>query len=337
MSTTSSVSEVLAKALETDAHFPRGIEPPVASTSAVKIGLKDTGESKNGESVDALRKLILGELAAVPRKIGAKVYVAIDCEMVGLGIKGSESSLARVSIIDFNGVVELDEIVQQKERVVDYRTKWSGIRPEDMTRAKPFREVQNRVAALIEGKVLVGHAVHNDLKALLLSHPHYLTRDTQVLAAKHNVVKSKRPSLRHLVEHEFGIAIQEGEHSSVIDARATMAIFRLHRKVWESSNTAAFMRKNLLNLFPVSPAEAKTLAVEAKANDVTSQGVEDGTYVRKRQAEIHSPASAKEILQTKVRARAPSFPRGGRKGISSGLATVTKRRDPKSAWWKELK
>jgi RNA exonuclease 4 len=61
-------------------------------------------------------------------------YLAIDCEMVGVGIDGEESSLARVSIVNYWGAVQLDEFVKQKERVVDYRTKWSGIRPSDMTR-----------------------------------------------------------------------------------------------------------------------------------------------------------------------------------------------------------
>lgn len=52
--------------------------------------------------------------------------------MVGVGIDAQESSLARVSIVNYYGAVQMDEIVQQKERVVDYRTKWSGIRATDM-------------------------------------------------------------------------------------------------------------------------------------------------------------------------------------------------------------
>lgn len=52
--------------------------------------------------------------------------------MVGIGIDGSESSLARVSIVNWYGVVQLDVFVRQRERVVDYRTRWSGIREKDM-------------------------------------------------------------------------------------------------------------------------------------------------------------------------------------------------------------
>lgn len=57
--------------------------------------------------------------------------------MVGIGLQGGEeSSLARVSIVNFHGAIQLDEFVRQKERVVDYRTQWSGIRPEDMIKGE---------------------------------------------------------------------------------------------------------------------------------------------------------------------------------------------------------
>ena len=110
--------------------------------------------------------------------------------MVGVGIDGKESSLARVSLVNYYGAILLDEIVKQRERVVDYRTEWSGIRPCDMNNgklnscfnlaiapaqplpnacvARPFSDVQRRVADLLQGKILVGHAVFNDLKACAL-------------------------------------------------------------------------------------------------------------------------------------------------------------------------
>ena len=59
-------------------------------------------------------------------------YLSLDCEMVGVGRKGAESSLARVSLVNYYGAVQLDEFVRQRERVVDYRTQWSGVRETDM-------------------------------------------------------------------------------------------------------------------------------------------------------------------------------------------------------------
>ena len=35
-------------------------------------------------------------------------YVALDCEMVGVGLDGKRSMLARCSIVDFDGEVLLD-------------------------------------------------------------------------------------------------------------------------------------------------------------------------------------------------------------------------------------
>jgi RNA exonuclease 4 len=136
--------------------------------------------------------------------------------MVGVGPNGSESSLARVSIVNFFGHTVMDVYVRQREKVTDWRTFVSGIRPADMINAKPFKEVQQEIADLIKDRVLIGHAIENDLRALLLSQPKHLVRDTQRLAGHSKLLGgSKRPSLRKLIEKEFGVVIQQGEHNSV--------------------------------------------------------------------------------------------------------------------------
>lgn len=107
-------------------------------------------------------------------------YVALDCEMVGVGPPitdnrtgkiTTESSLARVSIVNYHGETVLDAFVKQKERVTDYRTHVSGIRPEDIvgTNALSLEGVQRKVADIIKGRILVGHAVFNDLKVFLFT------------------------------------------------------------------------------------------------------------------------------------------------------------------------
>ncbi|KAJ7149073.1 ribonuclease H-like domain-containing protein [Mycena crocata] len=156
--------------------------------------------------------------------------------MVGVGPEGAESSLARVSLVNYYGAVQLDAFVRQRERVVDYRTEFSGVRETDMIHARPFDEIQKQVAALLKDRVLVGHAVFNDLKVLLLSHPRPQTRDTQYYAGKFKIAKSKYVALRTLVKQELDATIQGGEHSSVTDARATMAVYRLHRREWEKGS-----------------------------------------------------------------------------------------------------
>lgn len=52
--------------------------------------------------------------------------------MVGVGPEGVESTLARVSIVNYHGCVILDRFVRPREKVTDYRTWVSGVREEDL-------------------------------------------------------------------------------------------------------------------------------------------------------------------------------------------------------------
>jgi RNA exonuclease 4 len=88
------------------------------------------------DTVESLRFLIFSptpfspDLPPKDRQPGP--YIALDCEMVGVGPMGRESTLARVSVVNYFGVVLMDEFVRQKERVTDWRTQWSGVRARDM-------------------------------------------------------------------------------------------------------------------------------------------------------------------------------------------------------------
>jgi RNA exonuclease 4 len=136
--------------------------------------------------------------------------------MVGVGPEGEESSLARVSIVNFHGAVQLDIFVRQRELVTDWRTSVSGITPHHMHSAVTFSNAQKQVADLIKDRILIGHAIENDLKALLLSHPRNLVRDTQKLARKSKLLGGSRmPGLKKLIQKEFDITIQAGRHDSV--------------------------------------------------------------------------------------------------------------------------
>lgn len=166
------------------------------------------------------------------KKMVAGKYIAIDCEFVGVG-KDDRSALARVSLVNFYGVVLLDTFVKPKERVTNWRTWVSGVRPQDMRHAIPFEMVQRKVHDLLQGKVLVGHAVHNDLESLLTSHPRLMTRDTSRFSLFKKLSKGKAPALKKLAKEYLHMEIQVGAHSSVEDAQVTMAVFRTHMKAIE--------------------------------------------------------------------------------------------------------
>ncbi|TWW81361.1 RNA exonuclease 4 [Takifugu flavidus] len=176
------------------------------------------------------------ETALVKEKAfdGLTRVVAIDCEMVGVGPDGEDSILARVSLVNQFGKCIYDKHVKPTEKVTDYRTAVSGIRPKDIKNGEEVKIVQREVAEILKGRIVVGHAIHNDLKILLLDHPKKKIRDTQKYKPFRKTVKSSRPSLKLLCREILNVKVQQGEHSSVQDAQATMRLYTMVKKQWEA-------------------------------------------------------------------------------------------------------
>jgi RNA exonuclease 4 len=170
-------------------------------------------------------------------------YVALDCEMVGIGSEGRHSALARVSIVNWSGETVLDTFVQVPTKVTDFRTFVSGVKPKHIqsTTAMNVKTCRETVAALIKGKILVGHSLKNDLHALMLQHPVTHIRDTahyrtfQRLGGGGSAKKWRPRKLRDLVHEHCGIVIQEAgqSHDSVDDAKANMELFKTVHAAWE--------------------------------------------------------------------------------------------------------
>lgn len=184
---------------------------------------------------------------------GVTKVVAMDCEMVGVGMNGKDSILARVSIVNQHGKVLYDKFVKPTEEVVDYRTAVSGIRPRDLVNAYDFSVVQKEVADMIEGHILVGHALQNDLRTLYLSHPHSHIRDTSKYRGFKSLFGGRTPSLKKLVDKLLGIQIQQGEHNSIQDAQAAMRIYIMHRREWENVRPNKYKKRYLMKKNMASP------------------------------------------------------------------------------------
>ncbi|ORZ17340.1 ribonuclease H-like domain-containing protein [Absidia repens] len=208
-------------------------------------GRKLTKEEEATEERER-KKLILDQMDAAKGK-DAKIgkYVAIDCEMVGVGPGGKESALARASLVNYNGAVLLDIFVKPQEQVTDFRTFVSGITPELLKTGCTFKEAQQQVADIIKDRVLVGHAVHNDLKVLMLRHSKLLIRDTSKYKPFRALSDGRTPGLRKLVNEVLHITIQSGSHSSVEDARFTMSLYKHVRTEWEKSFGAKHHRAEM--------------------------------------------------------------------------------------------
>ena len=109
-------------------------------------------------------------------------FVAIDCEMVGVGKGGLESMLARCSIVSFTDSNRLqikilyDKFVKPTKAVTDFRTQYSGITAELLKQKDgsvvSFEECRNAVLQLLsstsDGRivVVVGHGLENDFDVL---------------------------------------------------------------------------------------------------------------------------------------------------------------------------
>jgi RNA exonuclease 4 len=184
--------------------------------------------------------------AAVRTQIAAQLsaeeearHIAMDCEMVGVGPNGHKSALARVTLVDWNGHIVYDAYIQPQCTVTDYRTFVSGIKEEDLKHAGSFESCRAEVLELLEGKVLIGHALKNDLNALNISHPWSQTRDT----GKYEPFMKMRfddgvfwpRKLKELVSEKLHREIQmPGQaHSPIEDAVAAFDLYKSERAKWE--------------------------------------------------------------------------------------------------------
>lgn len=227
------------------------------------FGVKDVAEFAAGTEDQILRENVSTASLFPPPPTGISAeklkqpckFVALDCEMVGTGLKGFESILARVSVVNFHGIELMDVYVKPTRKVVDYRTAVSGVTAGHLTAAKEdpsvniygqplltLPELQARLVPLLHERIVVGHALNNDFAALLLSsnHPRRLIRDTSRYKPFRALANGRSPSLKMLAARILGVRIQSNAHDSVDDARIAMLLYRAVKSQWEN---AIFTRK----------------------------------------------------------------------------------------------
>jgi RNA exonuclease 4 len=201
----------------------------------------------------------------VPQEEQAQ-YLALDCEMVGVGVDGHRSMLARVTIVNWDGDIVYDQLIRPSETVTDYRTFVSGITAADLENddiVTDFHTCRTYVLDLIQNKIIVGHALKNDLSALQIKHPWQQIRDT----AKYEPFMKQRfedgvywpRKLKELVyENIDGMEIQQPgkPHSAYEDAYAAIQLYQTVRNKWEKvmkykiMKTAQIEQQQQMHLLP---------------------------------------------------------------------------------------
>ena len=134
---------------------------------------------------------------------GGRVW-AMDCEMVNTTV-GSE--LARVTLIDHAGETEYESLVMPDNRILDYNTRFSGIRAEDLVGVTTrLRDVQAQLLFKIDARdIMIGHSLESDLRAVKLLHS--MVVDTSVVFP-HKMGPPYKRALRTLAVEQIQRIIQ---------------------------------------------------------------------------------------------------------------------------------
>ncbi|CAJ1961447.1 unnamed protein product [Cylindrotheca closterium] len=177
--------------------------------------------------------------------------VALDCEMVGVGKHGDRSSVARVTLIDWEGNALIDSYVIQKLPVTDYRTFVSGITKDNLEGASmTLEQCREQVSRLLYNRILVGHGLKNDLDALGINQPWWLTRDTATylpfMKKRANNLAWWPRKLKELSceKLEREIQVYGKPHSPFEDALAALDLYKTVQAVWEQEIYTSLMKTN---------------------------------------------------------------------------------------------
>jgi len=157
-----------------------------------------------------------------------RVILAMDCEMCR--VEGGEMALTRISLIEWDGTVLMDEFVKPNKLIIDYLTPYSGITPAKLKNiTTTLRDIQVRLLKEITPHhILIGHSLNSDLLALKLTHPFVI--DTSILYP-HPRGPPMKSSLKWLAQKYLSREIQKGHgtmgHDSIEDARACLDLVKL--------------------------------------------------------------------------------------------------------------
>ena len=154
--------------------------------------------------------------------------LAMDCEMCQ--VEGDQLALTRISLVDWDGSVVMDQLVKPDLPITNYLTQFSGITAAKLDPVTTtLAEIQQRLLDILKPHtILVGHSLNADLVALKLTHPFII--DTAVIYP-HPRGPPLKSSLKYLAQKYLNREIQKGHghsgHDSIEDALACLDLIKL--------------------------------------------------------------------------------------------------------------
>ncbi|KAG5484168.1 hypothetical protein CUR178_07322 [Leishmania enriettii] len=207
--------------------------PPQESTATAAVNGGGGAGANDGEEEEEKEAWARFAAPSTPEVAGGSTsaaravkVVAFDCEMVQ--VEGGESALARATLFDvLTGSIVLDLLVKPRQRITDYRTRFSGI---DAAMLEPvsttLADCQHALQRIIDTDTfVVGHSLENDFKACKCIPNCYVLDTTRLFP--HPAGLPHKNALRFLAQRYLQRRIQQGSHDSAIDAIVSAELTQL--------------------------------------------------------------------------------------------------------------
>ena len=264
---------------------PASFTTPLEKEEGLQGRIKDKQTADDGwldTNVDKLEDGIADEKDIEKGSItNGRSILAMDCEMCR--VEGGEMALTRVSLVEWDGNVLLDELVKPDRPIIDYLTPYSGITPAQLEKVTTsLKDIQDRLLKEITPKhILIGHSLNADLMALKLTHPFII--DTSILYP-HPRGPPMKSSLKWLAQKYLGREIQKGHgtkgHDSIEDARACLDLVKMKCERGPQWGTSEATVEPIFKRLKRTPKTGATLSAgdEGKTGAIVDHGAPEKSF-----------------------------------------------------------